>query len=387
MSLREPAGVIEHRLLGHGLTSSIIFWLALVDRLTVNLALVPTLTATRAGRDAWLAFLASIPAALAVGWIMAYVTRAAPGEGLARQAQRALGPIGGTLVALAFTWSYLHLTFLLVREYAEVIVTVGLPNTPLVVIVSTVVLVAYVMALQDTPAMARTVLILGPIVILAVVSVLASVAPQADLAILRPVLGGGWSPLASGVLSASIWHSVVYFYPAVSPSIVDHARATRALLGGLICATLLSAALSAEAVAVLGPLGAVRHQFPLYQMARLVMVGELVQRLDLLALAAWGLGLLVGASLHLHAAALCLADLVDLRDHRLLVKSLALLVAVGAMLVGHNVMELREFTDVRTLLPYVALHLWVPTATWALGTRARLKQSSTGRAHDPGEAR
>ena len=366
MTLRRPAGILEHRLMGHGLTSSQIFWLALTSRLTVNLALLPSLTASRAGRDAWLSFLVSIPAGLAFAWVGTYLPRLAPGSGLAEQGRRALGPLGGLIVTLLYVWSYMHLTSLIVRDYAEVIVTAVLPNTPLEVVVAVVALLAAVMAAQDTPTVGRLALILGPLVLLAVVSVLAPVSPQAELARLTPVFETGWPGVASGALSATAWHSLAYFYPAVAPSVVDPVRGRRALLGGLAAATLMSAFLAAEVLAVMSAELAVQTQFPLFELARLVMIGEFFQRVDALAIAAWGLGLLIGAALYLHSAVLSLSDLVNLADHRRLVKPVALLIAVGAVVAAGSASELKQFSDARVLVPYVAGHVWVPTAVWAV---------------------
>lgn len=380
MTLRRPSSTLEHRLLGHGLTSPQVFWLALTSRLTVVIALLPELTASRAGRDVWLAFLASLLPGLGLAWGMTYVPGLLPGAGLAEQARRALGRVGGVIVTLAYAWSYIHLTSLIVRDYAEVVIAAVLPATPLVVVVSVVGLLAAVMAAQDTPTMGRLAVILGPVVVLAVLSIVVLVSPQVDPALLKPVFQTGWRGFVSGTLSASTWHSMAFFYPAVAPSVVDPARGRRALLAGMATATLWGALLAALVVAVMSAELAVHTEFPLFAVARLVMIGEFVQRVDAVAIAAWGLGLLIGAALFLHSAVLSLSNLVGLTDHRRLAKPMALLVVVGAMIAAEDTWDLRQFTDVRVLAPYVMGHLWVPTAVWlmaaslrGLGTQVRLQ--------------
>lgn len=373
-----PGGSPGYRWPGDGVTSSQVFWLALVTRLTTAMALMPTLTASRAGRDAWLALLLSLPVALALAWVTSYVPAAMPRAALAEQMQKPLGKWVGGGVVIVFVWSYLHRTALVVRDYGEVVVSAVLPRTPLGVMVVIVGVVVAVMAAQETPVMARAVSILGPLVVVAVLTMAFLLAPQVELARLQPVLHGGWSGLFSGFLAASGWHTQVFFYPPLAPWVLDHPRSRRALLAGTAAATLLGAVLVTVVVTVMSAEVAVASQFPLYAAIRLVMIGDFVQRLDVLAAGSWGLSLLAGAGLFLHAAALSLTSLVGLSDHRQLVRPLALLVIVGTLAVGADTGELKQFSDVRVLAPYVIGHLWLPTAAWVTATARWRRRAAPG---------
>lgn len=380
MTPARPGGSRAHLLGGEGLTSLQIFWLTVTARLTTVIAGLPTLTASRAGRDAWLAFLASLPLGMAFAWVMAYVSGVDPRSGLSGLARRALGRVGGAVVTLVFAWSYLHLAGILVRNYAEAVVAAVLPTTPLVVVAVLVGLVAATMAGQDTAVVGRLSLVLGPVAILSVLPIAVFVLPNVDPGMLKPIFHSGWRGLASGTLSATMWHTVAFFYPAVVWSVADPERGKRGLLTGVASAGLLSAFLAALVVATLSSERAVQEEFPLFSVARLVMVGEFIQRVDALALAAWGLSLLMAAALFLHTAALSLADLFGVGGHRRLVKPVALLVVVIAMIAAANTWELKAFFDPRVLGPYVTGHIWVPTAAWVAG--ARLHGRAAGRAGD-----
>ncbi|WP_324718212.1 GerAB/ArcD/ProY family transporter [Carboxydochorda subterranea] len=373
-----PAGRPGYRRPGDGLTSSQVFWFALTTRLTNLLALMPILTATRAGRDAWIALIASIPVGMGLAWAFSYGPSVMPGAGLAEQLRKPLGKWAGGLVTVLFVWSYLHRTTLVVRDYSEVVVSAVLPRTPLVVVVAVTGLAAAVIAFQDSPTVGRVISILGTVVVIAVVAIGLLLAPQIELARLQPVLQSGWRGLLSGVLAASAWHTQVFFYPAVAPSVLDHPRSRRALMAGVAAASGLGALLVVLVVSVMSEEVAAETQFPLLSAAQLVLIGEFIQRVDALAVGAWGLSLLSAAGLFLHSALLGLSELLGLGDHRRLVRPMALLVIVGAMVLAGDLKELKQFSEVRVLAPYMIGLVWVPTAVWVAATWWR-RPGSPGR--------
>ncbi|MEW6045757.1 MAG: GerAB/ArcD/ProY family transporter [Bacillota bacterium] len=368
-----PAGprLGEARLLGNRLPNSQIFWLAFGSRLTISVALLPVLTLSRAGRDAWLASLMGFIPSAAIAWLVSYAAERFAGEGIAGQARRALGRIGGSLVVAVFLWSYLHLAAVLLREYAEAIVTIILPTTPVAAVLIVVGLLVAIAAEQDTPTLGRMASLVGPFMVLSILLIALLVTPELEMARLRPVLTSGARGLLSGVLVSSVWHTTVFWFPALAPSVLDMRSGRRTLLVAVASGSVSVSFISALAVSALTGDLAVKSSFPLFMVARLVSLGELVQRIDGVAVGAWGFGLIMTASLVLHSAAVALADLTGLPDHRRIVKPLTLLGVVLAMMTARDVIELRQFADARVLVPYVAAHVWLPTLILAAAARLR----------------
>lgn len=364
---RAGMSMAEACLLGQRVTSQQFFWMALTVRATTAVALLPVLTGSRAGRDAWLAFLLSVVPGAVLAWFIASPATRWPGRGFVSLARAAFGKRVGTAVTLLFLAGYLVATSVILREYAEAIVTVILPTTPLVVVISVVAFLAAVTAAQETPAVGRLALLIGPIVVGSVFIIGLLASPALEPGRLLPVLSTGWSGVTSGVLAAMVWNTqyILYYPLAAAAGRADEARtalvassaAAAALLGTLV-AVLTITALTAEL--------AVHEAFPLFEVARLVSVGEFVQRIDAVAAGAWGLGLILSSSLFFHAAALGMSELLGLPQHRMLVKPMGVVLVVVAMRVAHDTLELRNLTDVRVLTPYAAVLAWLPVVAWAV---------------------
>ena len=364
----------EARLLGQRLTGYQLFWMALAMRVTTAVALLPELSSSRAGQDAWLAFLGGILPVAALAWLVAYPSVPFAGRGLVGLARQAFGVWLGTGVALLYLAGYLLATAVILREYTEAIVTAILPSTPPVAIVSVVALLAAVTAAQETAAVGRLALLIGPVVVLSVLIIALLIAPELQLERLQPVMSNGWRGLVSGTLTVMVWHSQYLFYYPLSAAVVDPARAQKALMAAAILASVLGAFVAALTVTVLTGELAVKTAFPFFEVARLVSVGEFVQRIDAIAVGAWGLGLILSSSVFFHAAALALGELLGVPQHRMLVKPMGVVLVVVAIAVARDSIEWRQFTDTRVLVPYAVVLAWIPTALWAVRARLRARR-------------
>ncbi|HEY8486361.1 MAG TPA: GerAB/ArcD/ProY family transporter [Limnochordales bacterium] len=355
----------EARRLGQRLSGYQLFWMALSVRLVTVVALLPTLTGSRAGRDAWIAFLAATVPAAALGWAIGYPSARFPGRGLVGQARASFGLWPGTVVALVYLAGYLITTATILREYTDAIVTAILPTTPPVVVVSIITVLAGVAASQETAAMGRLAVLLGGVVVFSVVIIGGLISPEIRLDNLMPVGSTGWRGFLSGLLMVLVWHSqYVFFYP-LADTMAEPGAGPKALALAAAVSSVLGSAIAAVAVGVLTAELAVNASFPLFEVARLVSVGEFVQRIDAVAVGAWGLGLVLSASLFYHAAARGMAELLGLPQHRLVVKPMGVILVVVAMAVAEDSIEMRRFTDVKVLAPIAAAFVWLLASVWA----------------------
>ena len=361
----------EARRLGVGLSTWQLFWLSVVIRLTVTVALLPNLSASRAGKDAWVGFLTALPFALALAWVATYPGTRQPDRGLVGLARIAFGRWPGTVLAVLYLGAYLLATSVVLRDYAEAITAAILPTTPLVVVVSVTTLLAATIASHDTGTVGRMAVIIGPVLVLSVLLIAVLIMPETELERLRPWLGTGWRGLVSGTLAAVAWHSQFLFYHPYVPALLDVKQAQYAVMGAVAAASLLGAFIAILVVSVLTAAVAVQASFPLFEVARLVSVGEFIQRIDAVAVGAWGLGLIMSAATFFHGAALSIKELAGMRDHRPLIRPMAVILVVVAMQVGRDTLEIRELTDVRTLVPLLAAGVWLPSVIWALLMRWR----------------
>ncbi len=369
---------LDPELLGLSLTRHQVFWSTFVLRSTVSISLLPVLTASRAGRDAWAASaLGTVLGLLLVG-MLTYPAVAYPGAGLASQHRQALGRWLGPPVTLVYLWLLLHLTALTLREYSEAIVTAILPTTPLVVVVGVTTLLAGVAASQRTPGLGQISVIIGGVLVFSLVALALMVIPAVEVQRLLPAFRTGWGGIASGSLLSAAWHSQAIFLLPMAPATLDVRAARRAALWATLASGLTEAMLAALAVAVMSGELAVKAAFPLFEVARQVEVGEFLQRVDALVVGAWGLGLIMSASLLFHAGSLGLTQLAGLSEHSVLINPMMVVLAVLAFRVAENDLELRRFSDVGTLAPYLFIALWLPGALLTLRARRAVGAAGDG---------
>lgn len=361
---------------------------ALLTFISRSVLTIAELPGRAAGRDVWLATILFF--ALGIPLISFYnsLARRFPHQNVFEYAVELLGPWLGRIVTLPLLWGFLHFSAFVLRVYGEMIVTAVLPQTPLVVIMGGMIFVCAVGVRSGLHALGRAAEILVPLFVVGILGVILFSLPDAHFNRLQPVAGEGWSPIWEGMLHGGVFfffYSVIFvIYPAVG----DKARLNRAAILATLAAGALITAAAAVAVAVFGPHELKRLAVPFLHLARHIRVAQFVERIETVAIAAWGVGLFLELTLVYHAATRGLGVWLGIkRDYRLVLPMGSILLTL-ALILFPNSFEFREFFRIDVIVPYsLFLIFWVPMVLWTamlLGAgKGRRKRGERGNRRAP----
>jgi spore germination protein KB len=326
--------VIANRQLG-----AILF----MARTTVVLSLVPSLTTGDAMQDAWASALVSAAVMLVIAWLIGALGAAYPRLTVVEYSRRLLGSVLGTAVSMVFAYCYLLIAATDIRIFAELVRAAFMPNTPMLVVITTIALTSGVVAWIGLETVGRIADMFIPFFVMFIVVSVAGAFTHFDAANLQPVLARGIKPVISSIwtlLGIGLQWTVVSM---LVPSLAEPEKATAVSVTAALAAGLVSALTVAAIVGFLGPQLGSDSLFPFLKTARTIMLSRVIQRLESLGMMAWGLGLSVTGATMTYCGSRCLAQVLGVVDHRKVLPAFSVGVIAYGLLAYTDVFDLIRF--------------------------------------------
>lgn len=313
---------------------------------------LPGITSAQARTDAWISGLVTLAAGMAIAWV--YVTLAArfPGRSLIRLLPLVLGRWGGAAAGLIYLWWWLHIDAIIVREFAEFMVTAVLPDTPISVFVLLILAAAAYAVRGGIEVVARTNEVVMAVMILSFLAVITLGARDIRFDFLRPVLARGWAPVLRGAWAPTSWYGeVVTSTMMILPFLPRSARPLRVVWGGLILLTAILVPVTVMNETVLGFHLTATSKLPTLATIQMISVADFIERVEPVFVAIWVLGNLIKIAIFYYACAAGTAQWLGLPEYRSLVLPVGVLMATLSLTIHENASELSAFLA-KTWPPY-----------------------------------
>ncbi|HHW27491.1 MAG TPA: endospore germination permease [Firmicutes bacterium] len=330
--------------------------IAAIVRMGSMLIILPVVHYGGAPRDSWIAAIISTVASCLVAWLSAGVAMAFPKKSLGHIANAVLGRIAGTVATFTVALSQYVLCLARIRTMSLVIITQFMQRTPGWALALPVLLIALYGAVCGPDTMGRAAEIIFTALAIIVVGgcILVYASRAAPVAGLKPILANGLKP----VLVASISPT---FLGAVTGSIAlsfgrftkEPTRVGKSIMVSLMFTGVILVVVTIIVLTTLGPKQAEESITPLLSVAGSVHVSTVIERADLLLLAAWILGVTFDVTVLLLSASILIGDSLNLSY-----KSVAVaLFVIGVIPVSHRI------TDVFMIGPFQSPEV---TGPWTL---------------------
>lgn len=328
-----------------------VFMLFMI-RSTVTIATLPVLTTGTAAQDAWLAAIVSLVAILLMILLIGGLGIKFPEQTVVEYSRDLLGNTGGTLICLWFLWTFLNTAATEVRIYAELLNTGFLPRTPVIFLVSSMVLLAAVAAVLGIETIGRTAdALLFFYVFFIVASLLGALKPF-EIANLQPVLSRGLGPVFSSARTPIAIGNQYLVLGMLIPTLTAPRKAlTSALLAAVLSGILLILA-AVTVIGVVGPKLGSTSVFPFFLMTRAIEISRFIERIEALVVIAWGFGVLINVAVFLYCGARGVSQLVKIRDYRPLIGPMAVIWVLLAVHTYDDLFEVLKFFQPRIFFPY-----------------------------------
>ena len=341
----------------------LVFMLFMI-RSTVTIATLPVLTTGTAEQDAWLSAIVSLPATLLTILLIGGLAVKFPEETVIEYSRKLLGKTGGTIISFFFLWTFLYTAATEVRIYAELLNTGLFPLTPLIFLVSSMVLLAAVAAVLGIETIARTADALIFFYIFFITASLLGAVKAFDHINLQPVLSRGFGPVFSSALTPAALGNQSLVLGILVPTLTTPRKAvTSAVLAALLSGTVLILS-SITVVGVLGPKIGSSSIFPFFLMTRAIEISRFIERIEALVVIAWGMGIFINLAVFLYCGARGVSQIAKIHDYRPLIGPMAVLWVILSVQTyddHHDLVKIFQpqiffpYSMTTTILPYLLL--------------------------------
>jgi len=305
---------------------------------------VPAVTVKSARQDAWLSIIIATLGGLLIAWLIVSLSMRFPGKTLFEYAEEILGKVLGKIMGFLYLWLYfLAIGSGVIREFGSFLVTVLMPDTPLIVFHIVVVIVAAYAVRNGLEVLSRANQLLIPTtVLLATVYILST--GNMKLSRVLPFFGAGLLPIMKGAFVPTSWLGEIITLTMIIPYLSKPREAGRvAILSVLLVSFFLMASIL-EALLIFGPDLTGHLIYPVFNAARLITVGNSLERLETVIVLAWILGGFFKIGVFYYAAVLGSAQLLELQDYRPLVLPIGvILIALSILLWGESIVDMLHF--------------------------------------------
>jgi spore germination protein KB len=263
---------------------------------------LPAAMIQKAGQEAWLAVPLSLAYSLALGWLGSWVCLRHPGLNVAQIARAVLGRWVGGLVSLIYAAYFTWLFSLVLRDILDFTVLVLLPGTPGRVIASLMAGVGLYAVWHGLEPIVRVGFQVAVALVIGVLIIPLLVARQFSPLQLEPFLYHGVGGVLAAALYATPWAGDALVVMSLVPHLKHLKTAYRWTLIGVAGAAAMLTTLLIVTVLVLGPDLPARLVFPIYDLVRMIAVGNVVERIEVLLVITWMSGMWLKQAVALYAA-------------------------------------------------------------------------------------
>ena len=312
-----------------------------------------------AKQDAWLAVLIAMVIGMTFTWVY-YRTlgKESPGD-LFLMLEGTVGRWITNGLVLFYTLYFLYISARVLRDFAELITSAILLNTPIEIISFTMMLVVLYILYLGVEVLARTAEIFAPymLVFLILVTVLIIISGEMQVRRnLEPVLGEGAIMLLRGVfpglMTFPFGEMVVFMM--IMPKVSNFKFVGKVSVFAVGVSGVLLSSSSLLQVAALGVDAKSRSNFPLLSAARLVSIANFIERIDALVVFIVMLGIIIKVSVFLFAGMQGLQHLCRV-PYRSFLLPVGMVVSVTSILIARNFAE-----HIEEGLHFVPFYLHLP---------------------------
>ncbi|WP_048743729.1 endospore germination permease [Paenibacillus sp. P22] len=331
------------------------------------------------GTAAWIiALIAAMLCPLTWWSIRGVLRHASGGSTLIEATEEIWGPWLGTIWNLVYFTFFFTITFLVLREFSELLASDILPRTPMNIIMIAMLIPIAVVAYAGLEAIGRFCwsaagLIVASVVIVLMGGLMTHFEPDA----LLPFWGTGRSRVLSlGLVKSSLFSEMLVF-GFLLPRLRKTSQWPKAAWWCMSVSAFTIFITTFVYLFVFPYPTAIRLNVPMFELSRLVIFGRWIQRLESVFLISWLICAVVKLAIGLYCSAATLSQMMKLPKVQPVIFPLALLVYACSILPGSEMEAV--LWDGQYLRTYGSLvSIGIPMLTWLLGMiKSKLKGQQT----------
>ena len=303
---------------------------------------VPGITAKYAKNDLWLSpILASL-----IGYVTVYLAyklhELHPKQTVIQFSEHIMGRFAGKMLGFLFLFFYIQVAGLTIREYGEFIVSSFLPNTPISVIMASMIFLCGFVVRGDLEVLGRAVELLLPVFLFPLLIFIIFLAPDFEFKNIFPILGDGIMPPIKGAIVPGGWFTEFFLITFLLPFLADQKKGMKYGIMAVFAVMMMLVVVNLFVLFILGPTTS-SNFYPAFTVARYISIGDFFEHVEAAIIAAWIIGAFAKISVFYYATVLGTAQWLNLSDYRPVVWPLGILILVFSFWSLPNIMGLERY--------------------------------------------
>ena len=337
-----------------------LFLLTFITRSTVALAFLPVLTTGTARQDAWASSIVMYLGTVVLLLVIVGLAVKFPDKTIVEYSDILLGTVLGKLISFLILWMFLHMAATEARIYGELINIAFLVNTPVVLIQAGMVTLAALTVYLGIEVVGRMADFVVPwfvvFIFFSLLIPIIDIQPEN----FGPILARGISPIISSSLTPIAIAIQILTVAMILPRANEPNKGIKTTLAAISLASLMVMLVSIIVIAVVGPELGANAVFPFLFAIRNIETGEILERIEVFTVLAWGLGIYVTLSVYLYCGAKGISQWLNLESYRPLVFPMAVIWTALSIHSYDTVYQLKSFLAPEIIFPYAMAVIAVP---------------------------
>ncbi|MBZ4654305.1 MAG: spore germination protein [Peptococcaceae bacterium] len=266
-------------------------------------------------RDAWLGNTIATGLGMIISLMLYLLISKFPGKNLGEILTALLGPLLGKVILSGFILYAILLGAFVLNNIESLFSTVIIPETPRWVFALTMSLATGFVVAKGLEVAARCCHVVTPLVVLAFSFMVLAAAPQLNFNYLRPFFAAGFVNISKVVIIITAFpYGEMILLSFLAPQVQDTKKILPALLSGTALSGFFLILRPVYAIGIFGAHEAAQLNFPVYFVARSIVLGEFVERVEILLVFAWFFTTFIKLAVCMLASLWGLAYLFNLKD-------------------------------------------------------------------------
>lgn len=331
-------------------------------------------TGAEAGKDAWISVVIAAAYACPAMLIYCRLLTLFPGQGVYDISELVLGKLIGKGVNLLYIWFSFHLGALVLRNFGEFIITVSLPETPIIITMIGLIFICFWISKEGIEVLGRWGELGLIIMLLFGLLGFGLLIPQMKIQNIQPVLQKGIKPVLKGgfgIFAFPFAETVVLL--GLFGALKREQSVYRTYFMGLLLGAIAVFLSSITEIMVIGEGEYGASFFPAHVAVARINIRNFIQRLEIMPAIIFVGGGFVKISLCLLNTSVGIAKTLGYKDYRFAVAPISLLMLNLAYLIYDSVVEMFEWAF--STWPYYAFSFQVilPVILW-IGAEIKIRR-------------
>jgi len=318
-----------------------------------------------AKNDSWLSSIIGILFSLPIILIYSRIVSLFKGKDLFEILELVFGKYIGKFITVLYMGYAFMLGALVIRDFGEFANTLGIPETPMIVINLCLGLVGIMAVRMGIEIIGRTGAFFIPLVFIVLTTVQILVIPQLNFNYIKPILYNGIGPvLKAGYFAFTFPFAETVILICAFFTLKTKKSARKVYLWGLALAGTVIIVLTTRNVLVLGE-AIEMYYFPSYIVVGDISVGNFLQRLEVSVVFIFVVATFVKSGICLFATCRGFQRLFNLNDYRNVVIQVGLLMVYFSYIIFESIMELKEWLEVYHYIT-IPFQIIIPIVVWII---------------------